>query len=240
MRKPIEIFVRHCHHSPNVALPNRTRPKWFSKEKCFENLKKTTDKTLANITVIYDMHFGRIPENSNMYKLYDGLYTEEVDCGTEAASFLYTLQSISQKNFHPDTIIYLLEDDYLHQYGWCDVLMEAFTLPIHYVTLYDHLDKYHYYPDLKSRLYYTSKCHWRTTPSTTNTYACKMSQLMQDLDVHQQYSIHSNDGVSKDSEKFERLTNLGRILVSSVPGYSTHCDGLMSPTIKWNQIDNNY
>ena len=229
MYKPIEIFVRHCYYSRNSELPNRERPEWFSKGACWENLKRTTNHELANITVIYDKHFGAV---NNKWE-YGITSIEEINCGTEAGSFLATLEAVKRKNLPPGTIVYLLEDDYLHRPGWCEVLMEAFTLPVHYVTLYDHLDKYLHYPALLSRLYATETCHWRTTPSTTNTYACKVSRLIADMDTHEQYSIHSNNGVSRDSEKFERLTNLNRILVSSVPGYSTHCDGLMSPTINW-------
>lgn len=233
--KPIEIFVRHCYYSRNAELPNRGRPEWFSKGACWENLKRTTNHELANITVIYDKHFGLLPDNKSYYKGHNLI---EGECGTEAGSFLEMLRIIRERNLPPETIVYLLENDYLHREGWCEVLMEAFTLPVHYVTLYDHLDKYLHYPALLSRLYATETCHWRTTPSTTNTYACKISQLMADMDTHEQYSLHSNNGVSRDSEKFERLTNLDRILVSSVPGYSTHCDGLMSPTIDWEKISN--
>lgn len=125
-----------------------------------------------------------------------------------------------------ETIVYLLEDDYLHQPNFCRVLMEGVQLS-DYVTLYDHLDKYKDYPDLVSKIMLTETCHWRTTPSTTNTYACKFSVLKRDLEIHKEFSRDRD--ISDDNGKFLRLGGL----VSSIPGYSTHCDAYMSPVVKW-------
>lgn len=232
--KPIQVFVRHCHKSPNADIPGRERPKWFSKDACWKNLLLTSLAKNVNITVIYDMHFGRIPDILK-YPI-PRISTEEVDVGSEAQSFLYTLESIERKNFSDDTIIYLLEDDYLHRGGWDAILREGFTTDAHYVTLYDHADKYQYYPDLTSKILVTPSCHWRTTPSTTNTFACTMKQLREDMDAHRKFSAGAQDGVTNDCAKFEWLGSLGRVLISSIPGYSTHCDQLQSPTINWELI----
>ena len=200
--KPIQVFVRHCYKSPNADIPGRQRPDWFSKEACWENLKRTTNRLfLADINVIYDAHFGPLPKNG-----YFGENVRVVNCGTEASSFLAMLEIVKEKNFPPHTIIYFVEDDYLHRLGWCEALLQAFTLPIHYATLYDHADKYlPGYDGLASHIFSRSICHWRTTPSTTNTYACKMSQLAEDWDFHKRYSISHNNGVTNDCSKFEHL-----------------------------------
>jgi hypothetical protein len=225
----IQVFLRQCFYSPNSALANRKRPEWFDKIKIFENLKRTINPELAQLNILYDEHFGNISETF--------LSSEEnvqiVNCGNEAGSFLRTLEIVESSGFDDDTIIYFLEDDYLHRKNWCEVLMEAFTLPIHYVSLYDHLDKYMDYPDLTSKIYHTNSVHWRSVPSTCNTYAAKMGQLKEDMSIHKHFSAASPDGISMDHAKFVHLGNSGRTLITPIPGYSTHCDLLHSPTIDW-------
>ena len=229
--KKIQVFIRHCFYSPNSAIPGRTRPEWFDKIKLFENFKRTINPELADYTIVYDEHFGKIEDTF----LKDEKNVEIINCGNEASSFLATLNIVENGKFDDDTIIYFLEDDYLHQDRWCEVLIEAFTLPIHYVSLYDHLDKYveSGYDNLVSKIFATSSCHWRTVPSTCNTYAGKMGQLKSDMHIHRHFSEASPDGVSMDHSKFCHLGSVGRVLVTSIPGYSTHCDHYQSPTINW-------
>lgn len=225
----IEVFLRQCFYSPNSNLSNRLRPEWFNKPKCFENFKRTINLELANYTIVYDQHFGSV-ENTFLSTEPN---IEYINCGNEAASFLKTLEIVESKNFDDDTIIYFLEDDYLHRENWCEVLIEAFALPIQYVSLYDHLDKYLHYDDLYSKIFYTPSVHWRTVPSTCNTYAAKMGQLREDVNIHRHYSEASSDGISMDHSKFCHLRDIGRTLITPMPGYSTHCDLLHSPTIDW-------
>lgn len=227
----IEVFLRQCFYSPNSALPNRKRPEWFDKVKVFENLKRTINPELANLNIIYDEHFGPLEETF----LEKENNVQVINCGNEAGSFLKTLEIVESSNYDNETIIYFLEDDYLHRENWCEILVEAFTLPVHYVSLYDHLDKYLDYPDLTSKIFHTESVHWRTVPSTCNTYAGKLRHLRDDMGIHKHYSAASPDGISMDHSKFVHLGNVGRTLVTSIPGYSTHCDHLQSPTINWEE-----
>lgn len=227
----IEVFLRQCFYSPNTALPNRKRPEWFDKVKVFENLKRTINPKLANLNIIYDEHFGPLEETF----LSKENNVQVINCGNEAGSFLRTLEIVESSNYDDETIIYFLEDDYLHRENWCEILIEAFSLPIQYVSLYDHLDKYRDYPDLVSKIFHTESVHWRTVPSTCNTYAGKLRQLKEDMGIHKHYSAASPDGISMDHSKFVHLGNVGRTLVTSIPGYSTHCDHLQSPTINWEE-----
>ena len=225
----IEVFLRQCFYSPNTALPNRKRPEWFDKVKVFENLKRTINPKLANLNIIYDEHFGPLEETF----LVKENNVQVINCGNEAGSFLRTLEIVESSNYDDETIIYFLEDDYLHRENWCEILIEAFSLPIQYVSLYDHLDKYRDYPDLVSKIFHTESVHWRTVPSTCNTYAAKLNQLKEDMSIHKHFSATSPDGISMDHAKFVHLGNIGRTLVTPMPGYSTHCDLLHSPTINW-------
>ena len=227
----IEVFLRQCFLSPNASLPNRHRPKWFDKVEIFRNLKSTIDPKVANLNIVYDEHFGPIGDTF----LDSEENTEIINCGNEAGSFLRTLEIVESRGYDDDTIIYFVEDDYLHRENWCEVLIEAFDLPTQYVSLYDHLDKYidSGYDNLESKVFFTNSCHWRTVPSTCNTYAGKLRQLNQDMVIHKHFSAASPDGISMDHAKFVELGRHGRRLITPMPGYSTHCDLLHSPTIDW-------
>lgn len=215
----IEVFVRHCAHSSISA--HKKRPAHFNKEACYRNLIATSDSRV---------HFTHFLDSSPDHFLKgQGIAIQE---GTESGSFLRMLDHVEKLKLHPDTIVYFLEDDYVHRPGWVDVLFEAFSLPIDYATLYDHSDKYKAYPKLESKIFATKSCHWRTTPSTTNTYAMRFSTLIQDFSIHRRFSIGRK--VTADHNKFMFLGKRGKVLISSIPGWSTHADPeFASPCIDW-------
>ena len=157
----IEVFLRHCYSSPNQALPNRKRPPWFNKGKILENLKRTINPELAKINIVYDEHFGSISDVAHLV-LEKPADVEIINEGNEAGSFLRTLEIVESRGYDDDTIIYFVEDDYLHRENWCEVLIEAFDLPTQYVSLYDHLDKYiaSGYDNLVSKVFHCDSCHW--------------------------------------------------------------------------------
>jgi len=229
--KPIHVFIRQCYHSPNQALPNRSRPEWFDKQKVFENFKRTINSELADYTVIYDNYFNPNKWDSQLENV------KIINEGTEACSFLKTLDYVLSLNLPDETIIYFLEDDYLHRPNWCEALIEGLSLA-DMASLYDHSDKYLHYPDLTSKLYVSKSCHWRTTPSCCNSYALKMGTLRADIETHRKHSTNCANGISNDHSKFTELWQRGRTLISAVPGFSTHCDGFVSPVINWEKIIN--
>ncbi len=230
----IEVFVRHCHFSKvsehKARLPN------FSRQRCHENLLSTLDSKKANITFLLDtFHPSQEPHFVLQQKEYPVIQISE---GSETGSFLKLLDHVISLNLSDDTICYFLEDDYIHKNGWVDILYEGFTLPnADYITLYDHRDKYFLYPDLASKIYHTASCHWRTTPSTTNTYAMKYKTLKRDLEVHREFSL--NRKISADHDKFSKLTSQGATLLSSIPGWSTHAEpDYASPCTAWETLLN--
>ena len=167
---------------------------------------------------------------------------QEIDAGCESVSFCKTIDLIlSSKDVKDDDIVYLLEDDYLHRPGWPLVMREAFaSFGVDYVTLYDHADKYMHdvYPNLATQLLATRACHWRTTPSTTNTYSLYFKTLREHRDDHLAFSdIEKYGRITADHDKFMAMMAKGRVLISSVPGFSTHVESnLMSPTVNWEYL----
>ena len=159
MKKPIEVFLRHCYYSKLQELTDRTRPKWFNKIKVFENFKSTLDSKLVNYTIIYDEFYGSI-DNTFLAKEKN---VKVIKCGSETDSFLSTLDIIKSRNFDDDTIIYFLEDDYLHRPGWCDIMLEGFLLNSHYLTLYDF--DFFFGKGFLCDIFVTNNSHWRAVRS---------------------------------------------------------------------------
>ena len=237
MKKPIEVFIRHCYYSKLQELPDRTRPKWFNKIKVFENFKNTLNSNLVNYTIIYDEYYGSI---DNTF-LAQEKNVEIINCGSECDSFLKTLDVIQSRNFDDDQIVYLLEDDYLHRSGWCDIMLEGFSINASYVTLYD-FEEFNN-QDILCKIFSTDRCHWRSVPASTNTFACRYKTLLEDLNIHEKYSsshaVKEKEGFyfSKDYDKFWELQKHNRYVISSIPGWSTHCDAnFLSPIIDWEKI----
>lgn len=231
MLPKIEVFVRHCHFSEISS--HKERLPGFSRKKCHENLLSTLDPRRVNLTFLLDtFHPSQEPHFVTNQTKYPVIEIKE---GKETGSFLKLLDHVEKRDFPPETIIYFLEDDYLHREGWVDILLEGFSVPgISYVTLFDHRDKYFHpdYADLKSKIFYTPSCHWRTTPSTTNTYAMKAKTLMKSLEIHRAFS--QGRKISADHEKFLALAEKGETLISPLPGYSTHVEKeFLSPCYNW-------
>lgn len=231
----MEVFVRHCNYSQVSA--HKLRFRGFCKERCFHNLVDSIQgQEGIGLTFLLDTFHPM--EGTHFLHKQSQYPVIEFKGGTETASFLFMLDYVLLKEMDPRTILYFLEDDYLHLPQWHVALREAFTLPgVDYATLYDHKDKYFFpeYTGLKSEIFHTASCHWRTTPSTTNTYAMLLSTLIRDQAIHRQFSLTGS--VSQDHAKFCKLEEEGFKLVSSIPGFSTHLEpAYASPCTNWEEL----
>ena len=229
----IRLFQLHCNFSE--LSQNKVRPEWFSREKLFDSLISSLDERVEYIA-FHDSGNGHIRDhflqNKNVRKVSE-------KGGSGAQAFVNVLNYVIKQNYDEDDIIYFLEDDYIHKPGWLDVLLDGFKyIEAEYYTLYDHPNKY--YPELidkfPTHLFVTPTAHWRTTISTTNTYACRFKTLKKHFDIHVKYCDLEAKWV-KDHDKFTNLWNIGSNLISSVPGYSTHVEeGMLSPIADWSKI----
>lgn len=236
-KRPIYVFVRHCGVSSNSI--NKIRPTWFSKENVFANLMATKDND-THVYVMLDTASTRESPSQHFTTKYCDVEVVPLYGGSDAHSFINMIEYICGLScISHDAIIYLLEDDYMHREGWCDALREAFDAEIaDYVTLYDHSDKYDHlmYKGLQSELFVTKSCHWRTTPSTTNTYAMLYSTLTNSKYDHLRFSCKIAR-FTFDHAKFTYLQSVGKKLISSLPAYSTHVETeFLSPVIDWANI----
>jgi hypothetical protein len=227
--KKIEVFLRHCYYSKIQEAPGKQRPEWWNKEKVFQNFKNTLNPETTNYTIVYDKHYG---ERKDTF-LKDEQNVYEIDCGKESQSFIHTLNYVLSQDLDDATIVYFLEDDYVHRPVWDKILIDGFSLPVDYVTLYDHGDKYQeMYKDFMTKVLHTKFSHWMPVPSTTNTFAAKFKTLKEDKNTHIKYSLSYEP--TYDHGKFLELHSNRRTLISCIPGYSTHCESnLLSPCIDW-------
>ena len=114
---------------------------------------------------------------------------EETRLG-QTASF-YHLVNMAIETLQDEDIVYFIEDDYLHLPGAGQVLEEGLDV-FDYVTLYDHPDKYGVFGKGRNpyvdegklseatRVFKGALALWRTTNSTTHTFACHVKTLKED------------------------------------------------------------
>jgi hypothetical protein len=229
----IRVFQRHCLFSSNSE--HKQRPSWFNREHMFDSFVAGLDSRVE-LTCMFDSGRGSVDQHFLSSK---DVKIVSMEGGNDAISFLNVLNYVKDQNYNPEDVVYFLEDDYIHRSGWIDVLQEGVDqIGADYYTLYDHPDKYFLpmYESLMSKIIVTPSTHWRTIPSTTNTYACKYSTLMKHFDIHVKYCDLVNKW-TKDHDKFVELWNVGSNLISCMPGYSAHVEaGMLSPVINWNNL----
>lgn len=230
----IHVYNRHCTKS--MISINKPRPTWFDRELCFRSIQIDTDNNPnTKLKIIFD----GVLDDTHFLINYKDIDINYLNAGSGGESFAQTVElALSDPTIRTDDIIYFVEDDYLHRSDWPAVIEEGLNQDgVVHVSLYDHPDKYYddMYQDLDASLTVTSSTHWRATPSTTDTFAIRKRDLLENKDIYIKYS--RGKFCSEDHKRFLELNKLGKITVTPIPGWSTHCEiKYISPIIDWKLI----
>lgn len=193
------------------------------------NLQESTKNSIEQIEIDSDQYFGNL-------QYYIG--------GSSAGSWRHVFDYVLDQSFDDDDIVYFVEDDYLHLPGSWKALWEGMQIS-EYVSLYDHNDKYipaekggNPFIDIDggelTKVFRTRSHHWKLTNSTTMTFATTVGQLKRDADVWREFTQGSHPN---DFQCFLKLRELGRSLITPIPGLSTHCEpDWASPGIDWSVV----
>lgn len=243
MNPEVIVIYRISDHSN----PQKIKPLYASKENCLKVLVREFGSD--NLYIIGD----NIKESTHKMLLQ---YSPNVECTNKGntGTFLHSWNKAYDvvQNMPKETIVYLVEDDYIHCRGAKKVLLEAFTeLGAPYVTLYDHPDKYqdkqdpryqslskygkvdidengirkpiNVYPTGEDTvLYASSTCHWKLTSSTTMTFATTAKNIIEDK--QDMLELHTGKTLPMGGVTFKKLASKGKGLLSPIPSYSTHAE----------------
>jgi hypothetical protein len=250
----LHIYYRH---TPVARSSGKSRPAWFTHERCLVNLlltiKEHLDAGRVRLTVLFDgsetdqqsdfasAHLQRLRQT--LSKGDEAVIERRIDGGTQRKAWracVHVVREDSNTVITQNDIVYLLENDYVHLPGWVDevLALQQQGVPWDYLTLYDHPDKYpnfstHHdakrYAGLASRLYATPTRHWRSTPSTCATYMLRRETFLSDFSVLR-LGLY-------DLRLFRLLRHLRRRqLVSPLPALATHSmEALLSPGVDWDR-----
>ena len=219
---------------------NKVKPDYIDNEKCLQNFCNAFYEHINDIHIIADNCSEPTIDMINRY--INPANIEKVSIGNGAGTFNLSLDKALK--WKDDEIVYFVENDYLHKQNSPTILKEGFDLGASFVALYDHPDKYlspqnggNPYCEggaEDTRVYLTNSCHWKITNSTTMTFASKVSTLKRIEHILRKHtaSTHPND-----YQMFLELRNLNELLITSIPGYSTHGEtAWLSPLTNWASI----
>jgi len=214
---------------------NKVKPEYINNENCLRNATEVFKD--ADWLVIADNVSKETDLMIQKYVPKSDIYYASVGHG--AGTFNLALDTAL--NYDDDEIVYFIENDYLHKPNSIEVLEEGFNLGAAFVALYDHPDKY-IGPERggnpfcqggaeDTRVYLSKSCHWKITNSTTMTFAAKVKTLK---DIEPILRKHTSGTHPNDFRMFLELRENNRILITSIPGYSTHGEtAWLSPLTDW-------
>jgi hypothetical protein len=154
---------------------------------------------------------------------------KRTQAGSSAGSFRIVFTEALQEN--DSEYVYFVEDDYAHLPNSRQVLLEGLERA-HYVTLYNHPDKY--IPASQggnpliqddgaevTKVFVTRSSYWMLTNSTTMTVASLVGTLREDQATWMKYTEGTHP---QDMLLFFDLRSKGRGLIQPIPTKATHCE----------------
>lgn len=228
----IHLFYRIC----DFGYPKQ-KPDYITKENCLKNAIISFPLNRVNWHIVadnvcdetYQMILKYVPEE----------LVERVSVGHGAGTFRMVYRKALE--LQDNDLIYFLEDDYLHQPESLDCLIDCAKCNYEdYITLYDHPDKYDYFGGYsllfsKRELYFTGSHHWKTTSSTTMTFASFVDVLKRDQKVFMRWTETKHP---YDFQLFVELFLFKKArLLSPIPSLSTHGETqYLAPGIDWESL----
>ena len=219
---------------------NKVKPDYINNENCLKNFCNVFFDYIYDITVLAD---NCSDDTITMIKKYiDPVNIRKVSVGHGAGTFNLALDEALK--YDDLTTIYFVENDYLHKQFSPKIITEGLSLGASFVSLYDHPDKY-MSPSQggnpyceggaeDTRVYLTESTHWKITNSTTMTFAATVSTLKK---VEETLRKYTQGTYPEDFKMFLDLREQGKLLISSIPGYSTHGEtAWLSPLTDWSKI----
>ena len=236
----VKVYYRLSDHGYQ-----KVKPDYIDNEKCLNNFLRNFME-LKNTDLVYSDDITIIADNVGD-ETFDWLSSKKINVertqlGSGAQSFNYVLDKAVKLD--DDTIVYFIEDDYLHLPNSRKILIEGISLGADYVSLYDHPDKYinanqggnPFIEDggEETKVYRSESCHWKLTNSTTMTFASRVKTLKEDLGIMKTWTIGT---YPDDFKMFLELRDNGRTLITPLPGYSTHGETQwLSPFTDWSKV----
>lgn len=216
----------------------KEKPAYIDNESCLKNATQVFND--CDWSIIADNVSSDTNDMIQKYKSRD--HIDYVSVGHGAGTFNLALDEALE--LPDDEIVYFIENDYIHKPESLSIMMEGFDLGASFVALYDHPDKY-LDPSMGGNpycegggedtvVYLSDSCHWKITNSTTMTFAAKVSTLKRVESVLRKWTSETHPN---DFQMFLELRKLGELLVTPIPGYSTHGETKwLSPLTDWSKI----
>jgi len=233
--KPIHVFYRLSSKNATIS---KDKFSFATKKYCLDNLVNVFGK--ENIYIQADNCSKEVIDEL----INSGFNYKETNSSSSPESFVMLLEKIKELN--DDDIIYIVEDDYIHLHNAKKILFEGLLTGAHYVTGYDHPDKYidgnkGGNPYVESggeitRVLLTASSHWKMTNSTCLTFLTTAKNIKEDFDIWKK-STFDTPSLGSFYAFITLREEKEKVLISSIPGVSTHTEiKWISPLINWNQI----
>jgi len=188
----IHIIYRHVFIFNDAArFPSKGRPEGFSYKLCFENLLETiaASKYQDNIkiTIFYNGTLNQFDSDDSLQiakKFCTDINVQLIDANSALQSVMIMLRECKNLDLNNDDILYILENDYIHDKNWIESALGVFNsgLRFDYLSLYDHPDRYRFPKNYKnSNLYIGGKRHWVTAQSTCGSFMTRFSTFKRDF-----------------------------------------------------------
>ncbi len=230
----------HILYRTSDAGYNKVKPDYVNNANCLKNAIKMFPTNKFNWHIIADNTSEST--NKDILNISQNTSIDHVSVGHGAGTFNLALDYAL--TLDDNDIVYFLENDYIHRKGSYQALIAAMNhLQPSFLSLYDHPDKY-LDPSLggnkyceggaeDTRVYLAGNVHWKITNSTTMTFATTVATLKRVEPILRKWT---NTNHPHDFEMFMELREQNEILITPIPGYSTHGETQwLSPSINWSK-----